>query len=73
MCPVDFDDNSLEAVDTAASIVRQNNGTLILAHIRSDDYSGCGHTDLRDLYKGQEETARRQLAATSASRLNCGL
>lgn len=32
MCPVDFDDSSLEAVDMAASIVRQNDGTLILVH-----------------------------------------
>jgi nucleotide-binding universal stress UspA family protein/CBS domain-containing protein len=33
MCAVDFDDSSFTAIDAAAQIARQNNATLILAHI----------------------------------------
>src|SRR5271169_4828768 len=33
LCPVDFDDNSMEALDTAGNIVRENNGTVFVLHV----------------------------------------
>jgi nucleotide-binding universal stress UspA family protein len=31
--PIDFDDNSMEAVEVAAGFARQNDGTVILLHV----------------------------------------
>jgi nucleotide-binding universal stress UspA family protein len=33
LCPVDFDDNSLAALEVAAQIARQNDGTVLLFHV----------------------------------------
>ena len=70
MCPIDFDDSSLEAVETAAHIARQNDGTLILVHIVPMIIQPARMPVYVDLYKGQEETARRQLTEIANTRLN---
>lgn len=75
-CPIDFDDSSLEAVETAAQIVRQNDGMLILVHIVPMIIQPAGMPVYVDLYKGQEETARRELTEivnTRLSGINCEL
>lgn len=69
MCPIDFDDSSLEAVETAASIARQNGGTLTLVHIVPMIIEPTGLPVYGDLYKVQEETARQQLADIIKTRL----
>jgi PPOX class probable F420-dependent enzyme len=69
MCPIDFDDSSLEAVETAAGIARQNDGTLILVHIVPMIMQPAGMPVYVDLYKGQEEVAHRQLAEIVKTRL----
>jgi|SRR6202050_1030537 nucleotide-binding universal stress UspA family protein/CBS domain-containing protein len=70
MCPIDFDDSSLEAVDAAAHIARQNDGTLILVHILPMIIEPTGLPVYGDLYKVQEETARQQLADIIKTRLS---
>ncbi|MDO8431020.1 MAG: universal stress protein [Candidatus Binatus sp.] len=69
LCPVDFDDNSLEALDTAANIVRQNDGTLFVIHIVPMIVPPAGMVGYVDLYKGQEETARGKLEEIARKRL----
>ncbi len=70
MCPIDFDDGSLEAVDTAARIARQNDGTLILVHVVPMIIQPAGMPVYVDLYKGQEDAARRKLAEIVNTRLS---
>ena len=70
MCPIDFDDSSLQAVDTAAHIARQNDGSLILVHIVPMIIEPAGMPVYADLYKGQEEAARRQLGEIVKTRLS---
>ena len=69
MCPIDFDGSSLEALDTAARIARENGGTLILVHIVPMIIQPAGMPVYADLYRGQEETARRQLEEIIKTRL----
>ena len=33
LCPVDFDDNSMLALDTAANLARDSNGTVFILHV----------------------------------------
>ena len=69
LCPVDFDDNSLEALDLAGSLSRQNDGTLFIMHVVPMPATPIGMPAYMDLYKLQEETARRKLAEIARKRL----
>jgi len=69
ICPVDFDDSSLEALDTAARIARDNDGTLIVLHIVPVVIMPTGMPVYVDLYKGQEDVARRKLTEIARTRL----
>ena len=40
LCPVDFDDNSMKALDTAADLARENNGTVFVLARGTDDHNG---------------------------------
>ncbi len=64
MCPVDFDDSSLEALDAAARIARDNDGTLIVLHIVPMVIMPTGMPVYVDVYKGQETS---RVASSSRS------
>jgi nucleotide-binding universal stress UspA family protein/predicted transcriptional regulator len=61
LCPVDFDDNSMQALDTAANLARESNGTVFVLHVVPLILEPTGMPVYVDLYKGQEEAARTKL------------
>jgi nucleotide-binding universal stress UspA family protein/predicted transcriptional regulator len=69
MCPIDFDDSSLDAIDTAASIARQNDGSLTLVHIVPMIVQPTVMAVRFDLYKEQAEAARVHLTEIVRTRL----
>ncbi|HUO04578.1 MAG TPA: universal stress protein [Candidatus Binataceae bacterium] len=69
LCPVDFDENSMCALDAAADIARLNDGTVFVLHIVPMIIPPTGMPVYVDLYKGQEEAARAKLAEIGRKRL----
>ena len=69
LCPVDFDDNSMQALDTAADIARENSGTVLVLHVVPMIVEPTGMPIYVDLYKGQEEIARAKLIEIAHERL----
>ena len=69
LCPVDFDDNSMQALDTAANLARESNGTVFVLHVVPIIIEPTGMPVYVDLYKGQEETARAKLLEIAHKRL----
>lgn len=69
LSPVDFDDNSMAALEVAAQIARQNDGTVLLFHVVPMMIAPTGMPVYVDIYKGQEETAREKLRQTAAKKL----
>jgi nucleotide-binding universal stress UspA family protein/predicted transcriptional regulator len=61
LCPVDFDDNSMQALDYAANLARDSKGTVFVLHVVPMIVAPTGMPVYVDLYKGQEETARTRL------------
>jgi len=59
--PIDFDENSLRAVEVAAEFARQNDGTVFLFHVVPVIVQPTGLPTYVDVYKAQEETARQKL------------
>jgi nucleotide-binding universal stress UspA family protein len=69
LCPVDFDDNSMKALDTAADLARENNGTVFVLHVVPMIVAPTGMPVYVDLYKGQEEAAHNKLLEIAHKRL----
>lgn len=69
LCPIDFDDNSMEALNTAANLARESNGTLFVLHVVPMIIAPTGMPVYVDLYKGQEEAARARLLEIAQKRL----
>jgi CBS domain-containing protein len=69
LCPVDFDDNSLAALEVAAQIARQNDGTVSLFHVVPIMIAPTAMPAYVDIYKGQDETAKEKLRQIAAKRL----
>lgn len=61
LVPVDFDGQSIAAIETAAQIVRQNDGVALVMHVVPMMIPPTGMPGYVDLYRGQEETARVRL------------
>ena len=70
LCPVDFDDSSLDGLDTAADIARQNDGTVCVLHVVPMIIPPAGMPTYVDLYKREEETARGKLQRIAQKRLS---
>ncbi len=68
LSPVDFDDNSPVALEVAAEIARQNDGTILLFHVVPMMIAPTDMPLYVDIYKGQEETAREKLREIAAKR-----
>jgi nucleotide-binding universal stress UspA family protein len=69
LSPVDFDDNSLAAVEVAAQIARQNDGTVLLFHVVPMMIPPTGMPMYVDIYKDQEGMAKEKLRQIAARRL----
>ncbi|MBV8135473.1 MAG: universal stress protein [Deltaproteobacteria bacterium] len=69
LSPIDFDDNSLAALEVAAQIARDNDGMLLLLHVVPMIVPATGMPIYVDIYKGQEEAAREKLNEIAAERL----
>ena len=69
LSPVDFDDNSLAALEVAAQLARQNDGTVLPFHVVPMVVAPTGMPVYVDIYKGQEELAKEKLRQIAAKRL----
>ncbi len=69
LCPIDFDDNSLAALEVAAKMARQHDGTVYAIHIVPMILPPTGMPIYVDLYKGQEEQAKAKLAEIARKHL----
>jgi len=70
LCPVDFDDNSMSALEMAAEIARQSDGTVYVFHVVPMIIPPTGLPVYVDLYKGQEEAAQQKLQEIGRKRLS---
>ena len=61
LCPVDFDENSIAALETAAEVARHFDATVYVLHTVPMIIVPTSMPVYVDLYKGQEETARKNL------------
>jgi len=57
LCPIDFDDNSLAALGTAADLARRSDGTVYVLHVVPMIVQPTAMPVYVDIYKSQEETA----------------
>ena len=69
LAPVDFDESSLKALETAANIARQNDGTVFILHIVPVDIDVSGMPQYVDLIKRQENLDREKLTAIAKQHL----
>ncbi|MFZ0890421.1 MAG: universal stress protein [Candidatus Binataceae bacterium] len=69
LSPVDFDENSMAALDSAVQVARQNDGTIFMMHVVPIIIPPTGMPIYVDLYKGQEDTAREKLREIAQKRL----
>jgi nucleotide-binding universal stress UspA family protein/CBS domain-containing protein len=70
LCPVDFDDNSMQALDKAAQLAQESNGTVFALHVVPMIVAPTGMPVYVDLYQGQEETARTRMVEIAHRHLN---
>ncbi len=61
LCPIDFDENSLNALETATRFARQNDGLVVALHVVPLIIPPTGMPVYVDMYKGQEDAARKKL------------
>ena len=61
LCPIDFDENSLNALETATRFARQNDGVVVALHVVPLIIPPTGIPVYVDMYKGQEEVSRNKL------------
>ncbi|MGH7813735.1 MAG: universal stress protein [Candidatus Binataceae bacterium] len=69
LCPIDFDDNSMAALDAAANLSRQNDGAVFVLHVVPMIIPPAGMPAYVDLFKGQEEAAHAKLTDIARRRL----
>jgi universal stress protein A len=69
LCPVDFDDSSMHALDTAGEIARQSDGTVFVLHVVPMIVPPIGMPVYVQLYEGQRQTAAAKLEEIARKRL----
>ena len=69
LCPVDFDDNSLHAVEEASALARGGIGRLFLLHVIQINPLATEGFVLAELYASQEKYAREKLDQIKQERL----
>lgn len=68
LCPIDFDENSLAALDTASDLARHSDATVFVLHVVPMIIQPTGMPVYVDIYKSQEQVAwvrLRELARKS--------
>lgn len=68
LCPVDFDDNSLAALEFGADLARRNSGHLVVLHVVRTEFLPTRKADL-DFVLVQEKGARHWLNEIARERL----
>ena len=69
LCPVDFDENSLAALDQTVAIARHLGSNLILLHVVPLVLSAGEVPPLASMYEDQEKAARAKLADIANQKL----
>jgi universal stress protein A len=69
LAPVDFDPSSLKALELAAKIVKENDGTVFILHIVPVDMDVSGMPQYVDLIKRQESLDREKLTTIAKQHL----
>jgi len=69
LAPVDFDPSSLMALEFAAKLAKQNDGTVFILHIVPVDMDVTGMPQYVDLIKRQESLDRDKLTAIAKQHL----
>jgi nucleotide-binding universal stress UspA family protein/predicted transcriptional regulator len=69
LCPIDFDENSMAALDSAAQMARHFDATVYVFHVVPMIIPPTGMPVYVDLYKGQEEAARNKLQEVARKHL----
>ena len=67
--PIDFDDNSMAAVELAAKLARQNDGTAFLLHVVPLPVQLDHMPVYVDIYREQEALAKEKLQAVTREHL----
>lgn len=70
LCPIDFDESSMAALDSAAQLARIHDGTVYVFHVVPMVIPPTGMPVYVDLYKGQEDTARTKLQEVARKHLS---
>ena len=70
LCPIDFDDNSLAALEVAADLARRSDGTVFVLHVVPMIVQPTAMPVYVDIYKSQEETAWRRIKEIARTRLS---
>jgi nucleotide-binding universal stress UspA family protein len=69
LCPVDFDDSSMSALETAGDIARQHDGTVFVLHVVPMIGPPIGMPVYVQLYESQRQTATTKLEEIARKRL----
>ena len=70
LCPVDFDDSSMYALDTAGELAQQNDGRVFLLHVVPMIVPPMGMPVYVQLYHSQKQTAAAKLEEIATRRLD---
>jgi nucleotide-binding universal stress UspA family protein len=70
LCPIDFDENSLQALDKAAEIARQFKSEMIIVHVVPIVLETPDLSHSLERYEEQEKAARARLGEITAKRLD---
>ena len=70
LCPIDFDDSSIAAVETAVAVAELSKGIIYLFHVIPMIIEPTGLPNYVDIYKGEEETARAKLKEIASKYLS---
>jgi universal stress protein A len=69
LCPLDFDDNSLAAVDAATEMARQSDATIEVLHVVPIIMQPSGMPICGDVYTEHENDSRARLAELAKTHL----
>jgi len=70
LCPVALDDGSIDVLEMAADVARQNNGTVFVLHVVPMHIEPSDSPVYVHLYKDQRQTARAKLEEIVHEQLN---
>jgi universal stress protein A len=69
LCPIDFDENSIAALDTAAKMARQFDATVEVVHVVPIVVQPGGTQVYADVYAAEEQSSKAKLAELAKAHL----